>query len=71
MEGIDFEKLRSDLIDYLGTAFYAGYGVAIVEISDVERASNEELIELAQKYGFNLENYQKYARWDNLVFKWY
>ena len=59
---IDFAKLRSDLIAYLGTAFYAGYGVAIVEISEVERASNEQLIELAQRYGFNLENYQKYTR---------
>ena len=62
MENINFEKLRSDLIDYLGTAYYAGYGVAIIELSEVETASCEKLIELAKKYGFNLANYQNKTR---------
>lgn len=59
---IDIERLRKDLIDYLGTAFYVGYGVAVVEISEVENASVEELIEMAQKYGFNLDNYYTYTK---------
>ena len=59
---IDIEKLRNDLIDYLGTAYYSGYGIAIVEISEIENASAEKIIELAQKYGFNLENYKTYTR---------
>ena len=57
MENIDFNKLRNDLIDYLGTAFYAGYGIAIVEISQITLASNEELIKIAKQYGFNLNDY--------------
>lgn len=55
---IDIEKLRNDLIDYLGTAYFSGYGVAVVEIGEIENASAEKVIELAQKYGFNLENYR-------------
>ena len=59
---IDIEKLRNDLIDYLGTAFYTGYGVAIVEISKVQNANAEELIAMAEQYGFNLNNYETYTR---------
>ncbi len=57
MENIDFNKLRNDLIDYLSGAYFAGYGVAIVEISQITLASNEELIKIANQYGFNLNDY--------------
>lgn len=59
---IDIEKLRNDLIDYLGTAFYTGYDVAIVEISKVQNASAEELIAMVEQYGFNLNEYETYTR---------
>ena len=55
---IDVERLRSDLIDYLGTAFYAGFGPAVIEISEVENATLEQLIGIALRYGFNIEDYK-------------
>ena len=55
---IDGERLRRDLINYLGTAFYAGFGPAVVEISEIENATLEQLVEIALKYGFNIEEYK-------------
>ena len=54
---IDFERLRQDLIDYFGTAMTIGFGAAIIDISKVENASNEELINIAKQNGFNINNY--------------
>ena len=54
---IDFERLRQDLIDYFGTAMTIGFGAAIIDISKVENASNEELINIAKQNGFDLNNY--------------
>lgn len=57
MENIDFEQLRKDLINYFGTAMMSGFGVAVMDLSRVERASNEELISIALECGFDLNNY--------------
>lgn len=54
---IDFERLRQDLIDYFGTAMTVGFGAAIIDISKIENASNEELINIAKQNGFNINNY--------------
>lgn len=59
MNEIDYEKLREDLIDYYGTASYNGFPMAIIELSNVENANNEELINIAIKNNFNLNNYKK------------
>lgn len=56
---IDFDKLRRDLIDYYEEAYLiSGFGAALVESVDVKYASNEELIRMANQYGFNLNNYE-------------
>lgn len=54
---IDFDKLRQDLLDYFGTAMTMGFGAAIIDISKIENASNEELINIAKQNGFNINNY--------------
>lgn len=54
---IDFEKLREDLKDYYGTAM-SFMPMAVVELSQVERASNQKLIELALKNNFDLSDYE-------------
>ena len=59
MNEIDYEKLRNDLIDYYGTASYNEFPMAIIELSNVENASYEELINIAIKNNFNLNNYKK------------
>lgn len=54
---IDIEKLRRDLIDYYGTVAQI-YPVAIMELSQVENCSEEELINIALKLSFNLNDYE-------------
>ena len=56
MEEINIEELRKDLINYFGTAMQM-YPVAMIELSQVETASEEELINIALKNGFDLDNY--------------
>lgn len=52
----DYEKLRRDLIDYYGTASIYNMA-AIIDIGYVEKASGIELLSIAQRNGFNLDNY--------------
>lgn len=56
MTEINIEELRKDLINYFGTAMQM-YPVAMMELSQVETASEEELINIAIKNGFDLDNY--------------
>ena len=56
INNIDYEDLRKDLLDYFGTATTI-YPLAIIELSKVENASNEELINLAINNGFDISNY--------------
>ena len=55
---IDYEKLRSDLIDYLGTAINY-YPMVVEEIQRVQIADNSSLIYYANNYHFDLNNYVK------------
>lgn len=55
---IDIYRLRKDLEGYYMSGFVVtGFGAAFMEASDVKKASDEELIELAQKAGFDLRKY--------------
>lgn len=54
---MDYERLRSDLIDYFGSAM--SYNpMAVIELSNVESASNIKLEEIAIRNGFDLSDYQ-------------
>ena len=55
---IDYEKLRKDLIDYFGTAMSCN-PMAIMDLSRVESASDDELVEIALKNNFDLNKYIK------------
>lgn len=55
---MNYEKLRRDLIDYYGSAMYSGFPMAVIEVIDIERASNKDLIKYAQLAGFNLRKYE-------------
>lgn len=55
---INIEKLRSDLMDYYGTAASSGFSVAMMDVFKVEDASKEELIKLAKRAGLNLREYE-------------
>ena len=54
---IDTDRLRRDLMDYYGTAMFSGFPMAVVDLSRIERASDEELIEIAHKNGVDLSEY--------------
>ena len=56
---IDYDRLRSDLMDYYGTAMVGGFPMAVIELGQVERASEAELIRIAQKEKYNLNKYVK------------
>jgi len=56
---IDVDKLRDDMLqEDLGAFFGGGFGGALVEAVDVERASDEELVEMAQRQGIDLRRYE-------------
>lgn len=54
---IDIERLRRDLIDYLGTAMYNGSPQAQILLSKVENASPNELINIAINNGVDINDY--------------
>lgn len=55
---IDIDRLRKDVENYYMSGFVVtGFGAAFMEASDVKKASDEELIEMAQKAGFDLRKY--------------
>ena len=55
---IDGDKLKANLIDYFGTAMCVAYPMAMMELSRVENASGDDLIQIALENGFNLEKYE-------------
>ena len=56
---IDFDKLREDLIDYFGTAM-GTFPIAVMNVAEVETATERELIRIATQNGFDLADYEIY-----------
>ena len=48
---MDIEILRQQLMDYYGTAM-STFPIAMMELSEVENASDEEIIEMAESLGW-------------------
>lgn len=58
---MDYERLRDDLKDYFGTAM--SYNpMAVIELSEVESASEDKLISIALQNGFDLSDYEEKKR---------
>lgn len=56
---IDVDKLRQDMRnECLGAYFGGGFGGALMEAFDVDKATPERLVEIAQQQGIKLRNYQ-------------
>lgn len=56
---MDFNRLRNDLMDEYGAqsaAFSGGFG--FLEMCDAQDASDEQLLEMARREGFNLDKYK-------------
>ena len=54
---VDVKRLRRDMIDYFGTAMSNDLPMTVVNLSDVERASVQELAEMAIKNGIDIRKY--------------
>lgn len=60
MMKIDIERLREDIKqDCYGAYFGGGFGGALMESFDVEKASPEEVIEIAKNKNMDLWKYQR------------
>jgi len=57
IDNIDIERLRNDLINYFGTAMINISFLALEDLNKVEKASNYELIMIAQENNFKIDNY--------------
>ncbi len=56
---IDIEKLRKDMKqDCYGAFFAGGFGGALMESFDVEKASPKELVEMAERKRMDLLKYR-------------
>ena len=55
---IDGNKLKSDLINYFGTAMFNSSPLAMMELERVQNAWGDELIEIALENGFELGKYE-------------
>ena len=54
---INTRKLRKDVMDNFGTAMHSGFPMAIMDLSEVGRMTDEELIEYALRHGIDLGDY--------------
>ena len=54
---IDIDRLRRDMKDYYGTAMFNASPMPVLDLSRVERASDMEIVEMAQKNGVDLSDY--------------
>ncbi len=56
---LDISKLRACLEDYYGTAVFSGLPMAVTELAQVQNASPQELVDMAQRAGIDLELCEK------------
>ena len=54
---IDIDDLRRDMMDYYGSAMSSGFPMAVVDLTRVERASGEELVQMAIDAGVDIRKY--------------
>jgi hypothetical protein len=56
---IDIDELRDDLKkDCYGAFFGGSFGGGLIESFDIDNASDEELVEMAQEKGIDLKKYK-------------
>jgi len=54
MEDVDVDYLRSQLRDYYGTAMVSSFPMAVMELSEVDSMSDDEVIEKAEELGLDI-----------------
>jgi hypothetical protein len=56
---IDTIKLRRDLMNFYGTALFAGFDAALEDLLEIDKESEEELIRRGIKEGLDMRKYSK------------
>lgn len=57
---IDFDRLRDDLMDEYGAQMVTCTGaMGYSDMCDAQNATNEKLLEMAKREGFNLNKYKR------------
>ncbi len=63
IEDIDIDSLRKDLESFFqGGYFVGGFGAALIDLSEVENASDYEVVQIAINNGFDISKYIKGKR---------
>ena len=57
MDEFDEEALRQRLMDECVTAMFGGFPAALLDVADIESASSDELLEMAERLGVDPEEY--------------
>lgn len=57
MREVDEETLRQRLMDECGIAMFGGFPAALLDVADIESASSDELLEMAEHLGVDPEEY--------------
>lgn len=57
MDELDEEALRQRLMDECGTAMFGGFPAALLDVADIESASGDELLKMAERLGVGPEEY--------------
>jgi len=55
---IDIERLRRDLMNLYGKALFAGFDAALEDLIEVDKATEQALIEYANKEGIDIYQYK-------------
>lgn len=58
-EKIDIKKLRKDLIEHFTSAMFIVSPVAMMDLTEVENASSDELVKIAISNKFDIKKYYK------------
>ena len=57
MAKIDVDALRSYFLDCCGSAMMSGFPAALLDIADIERASDEDLCRMADRMDVDLRSF--------------
>lgn len=61
---IDVDKLRDYMFDYCGSAMMSGFSAAMLDVVDIEEASDAELCRMAGRAGIDLGRFA-IDEWDD------
>lgn len=57
MDMIDADKLRDYMFDHCGSAMMSGFSAAMLDVVDIEGASDAELCRMAERAGVDLDQF--------------